>query len=119
MTSDAMITDEMVERAMITFVNHESADPHVAMRTALTAALAKAWRPIESARLGDVIDVMCQDADFKTWVRFCDVKLTDDRAPYAFEFYEGARIVSFKPHENGMVLTHWMPRPAPPQQEGE
>lgn len=117
MTSDAMITDKMVEAARKQ-LGFSPADD-VRLRAAITAANAAAWRTMESARLGDVIDVMCQDADFKTWVRFCDVKLTDDRAPYAFEFYEGTRIVSFKPHENGMALTHWQPLPVPPQQEGE
>lgn len=103
----AMITDEMVERAMITFVNHESADPHVAMRTALTAANAAAWRPISKAPHGQRVLLGWRDWRDGTWCMEVGYASHGRRT-------EAGSSVSY----HGSA-TDWQPLPAPPQQEGE
>lgn len=44
------VTDEMVEAALQTYTEHQSSNDLDAMHAALTAALAKAWRPISEAK---------------------------------------------------------------------
>lgn len=102
------VTDEMVEEACNAFM--ETNDLLGAqMRAALTAALAKAWRPIESGpRDGTTILLYAPGWDSpKTGWTFGDDDFWQD-CPF---------------HHKGdpsYTPTHWMPLPAPPpQQEGE
>jgi len=100
MSSGAMITDEMVIEALHEYVSGDHDTPEQAMRAAITAALAKAWRPIEEAEkdwtsrllylpnTGIKIDIGHYDLIKRGWVAFKSLGIVSP--------------------------THWMPLPEPP-----
>lgn len=95
------VTDEMVEAALHEYVVGDHDTPEQAMRAALTAALAKAWRPIEEYE-GEDRPVLLWTGD-SGWP--CGVARW--RADNVVPFWEGLDGESYIP-------THWMPLPTPP-----
>lgn len=116
------VTDEMVEEAWVEFQNafHEHADTdegyRAITRRALTAALAKAWEPIESAPRDRAVLVAAyivpsaeaqRNGSQPAWH-------IDVGRAFGTNLDRWTNVLGEKP-------SHWMPLPSPPpqQQEGE
>lgn len=113
------VTDEMVEAA---WEAYDNAPGHFTnselMRAALTAALAKAWRPIESAPR-DTLRVSSETLILghaeKKWIRFGKWYVQEKRW-----YYSGTNERSQYAQVRGDAPTHWMPLHEPPAtKEGE
>lgn len=78
------------------------------------------WQPISTAPIDRKIDVwvweLGEGGMLDEGMRFPEVKFVG-RVPQILEICNDADEgwYPFPLHENGMVATHWMPLPAPPQ----
>jgi len=100
------VTDEMVEAAaaqMMQYgVNAPESTIYAAARSALTAALAKAWRPVSEAPHGQLVLLGWRDWRDGTWCMEVGCASHGHRT-------EAGSSVSY----HGSA-TDWMPLPAPP-----
>lgn len=102
------VTDEMVEAALDAWIELPSSNDLDAMRAALTAALAKAWRPINEAPHGVRVLLGWRDWRDGAWCMEVGCASHGRRT-------EAGSSVSY----HGSA-TDWTPLPVPPpQQEGE
>lgn len=114
MTSDAMITDKMVEAARKQ-LGFSPADD-VRLRAALTAANAAAWRTIDENTPRDGTEVILSDETGWVGSGFWNDGATCRRGEAGWFFEDDRQNLIIA---RNCCPTHWMPLPAPPQQEGE
>lgn len=112
------VTDEMIEAALCAFTECPSSNDLDAMHTALTAALAKAWEPIESAPRDGTRVIL-----FTKWLgdKLCPDPFDEVQVGY---WDDGNQTHDVWHREPGWVTefigtpTHWIPLPAPPATKG-
>ena len=93
---------------------------HIVAQSAIEAMTA--WQPIETVPKGKFVDVWVVDDedDVPNGSRWTDVKVLGS-APYLLVLPntspDGDLGVPFHPEENGVWISHWMERPAPPSKD--
>lgn len=105
------VTDEMVEAAVETYAANDPLGmlmDGAAFHAALTAALAKAWRPIESAPRDGRRFFARRDNGYEFDYYVVRWSVYDTEYPWQAEFN------SYAEHR----LDEWMPLPAPPATKG-
>lgn len=106
------VTDEMVEAALEGAGYIPNKDNRIWMRDALTAVLAKAWRPIEEAPRDSLrvsSETLILGHAEKKWIRFGRWYVQEKRW-----YYSGTNERSQYAQVRGDAPTHWIPLPEPP-----
>lgn len=86
------------------------------------------WKPIETAPIGQNIDVwvwnLDEDGSLADGFRWPEVKIQDGVAPVRLDVWQGdpdfgGEWASYSPDQNGQYVSHWMPLPTPPTHNPE